>query len=60
MMHKPEQILDGIKALMTLDDGDIVMTGTPIGVGRVNAGERFSGRILAAGRELLSHEWLVE
>jgi len=60
MMHKPDQILQGIKAFMTLEDGDIVMTGTPSGVGRVNAGERFTVRILAAGRELLSHAWLAE
>jgi len=60
MMHKPDQILAGIQTFMTLEDGDIVMTGTPKGVGQVQAGERFVGRILAAGRELLSHEWLAE
>lgn len=60
MMHKPDQILSGIQAFMTLEDGDIIMTGTPKGVGQVRAGERFVGRILAAGRELLSHEWRVE
>ena len=60
MMYKPAQILDGIAEFMSLEDGDIVMTGTPSGVGQVNAGERFVGRILSAGRELVSHEWLAE
>jgi len=60
MMHKPDEILAGIQAFMTLEDGDIIMTGTPKGVGQVQAGERFVGRILAAGRELLSREWQVE
>ena len=60
MMHKPDRILAGIQAFMTLEDGDIIMTGTPKGVGQVQAGERFVGRILSAGRELVSHEWLVE
>jgi 2-keto-4-pentenoate hydratase/2-oxohepta-3-ene-1,7-dioic acid hydratase in catechol pathway len=49
-----------LKTFTALEDGDIVMTGTPSGVGRVNAGERFTGRIPAAGRELLSHAWLAE
>jgi 2-keto-4-pentenoate hydratase/2-oxohepta-3-ene-1,7-dioic acid hydratase in catechol pathway len=60
MMHKPAQILAGIQAFMSLEDGDIIMTGTPKGVGQVAAGERFIGRILADGRELVCHEWLVE
>jgi 2-keto-4-pentenoate hydratase/2-oxohepta-3-ene-1,7-dioic acid hydratase in catechol pathway len=60
MMHKPDQILAGIQAFMTLEDGDIIMTGTPKGVGQVKAGERFVGRILSAGRELVSREWRVE
>jgi len=60
MMHKPAQILAGIQAFMSLEDGDIIMTGTPKGVGQVAAGERFVGRILADGRELVCHEWVVE
>jgi 2-keto-4-pentenoate hydratase/2-oxohepta-3-ene-1,7-dioic acid hydratase in catechol pathway len=60
MMHKPAQILAGIEAFMSLQDDDIIMTGTPEGVGQVAAGERFIGRILADGRELVCHEWQVE
>ena len=59
MMHKPAQILDGIREFMTLDDGDIIMTGTPKGVGQVKSGERFVGRILSAGTELISTEWIA-
>jgi len=60
MMHKPAQILSGIEAFMSLEDNDIIMTGTPKGVGQVAAGERFIGRILAGDRELVSREWRVE
>ena len=60
MMHKPAQILAGIQSFMSLEDGDIIMTGTPSGVGQVSAGERFVGRILADGQELVSQQWQVE
>ena len=59
-MYKPDQILSGISRFMSLDDGDIIMTGTPKGVGQVQAGDRFIGRILSAGRELISCEWQAE
>lgn len=60
MMHKPAQILAGIQEFMTLADGDIIMTGTPRGVGQVQAGARFSGRILAGSEVLVSREWLAQ
>jgi len=58
MMYKPEQILDGIQRFMSLEDGDIIMTGTPRGVGQVQAGERFVGNIKSAQNLLVSGEWL--
>ena len=60
MMYKPEQILSGISRFMSLDDGDIIMTGTPRGVGQVQPGEHFIGRILSGDRVLVSQEWLAE
>ena len=60
MMHKPQQILAEIQEFMDLEDGDIIMTGTPKGVGQVQAGDRFSGRVLADDRILISHEWVAD
>jgi 2-keto-4-pentenoate hydratase/2-oxohepta-3-ene-1,7-dioic acid hydratase in catechol pathway len=60
MMHKPGQILAGIQDFMELEDGDIIMTGTPKGVGQVQTGDRFIGRIISDGRILISQEWLAE
>jgi 2-keto-4-pentenoate hydratase/2-oxohepta-3-ene-1,7-dioic acid hydratase in catechol pathway len=60
MMHKPGQILAGIQDFMDLEDGDIIMTGTPKGVGQVQAGDRFVGRVLSDGRTLVSQEWQAE
>ncbi|WP_163338604.1 fumarylacetoacetate hydrolase family protein [Desulfopila sp. IMCC35008] len=59
MLHKPENILREIGTVMTLDDGDIVMTGTPAGVGEVVAGDNYMARILAAGEEIISCSWLA-
>jgi len=57
MLYKPDTILAEISSFMTLNDGDIVMTGTPEGVGPVHAGEAFVGRILAHGKQLVSCTW---
>jgi len=60
MMYKPAKILAGIQRFMSLEDGDIIMTGTPQGVGQVKAGERFVGRVNSRQHELISHEWLAQ
>ena len=60
MLYKPEAVLAELKTFMTLNDGDIVMTGTPKGVGIVQAGDLFEGRIIADGRPIVSGCWLAE
>ena len=60
MMHKPEQVLQDIQSFMTLDNGDIIMTGTPKGVGQVNQGDQFTGRILSNDQELLNRSWTAQ
>jgi 2-keto-4-pentenoate hydratase/2-oxohepta-3-ene-1,7-dioic acid hydratase in catechol pathway len=54
MIYKPAQILEGILRFISLEDGDIIMTGTPKGVGRVQPGDRFRGSIRASGQEWLA------
>ncbi len=60
MMYKPREILQHVKAFMTLNDGDIVMTGTPKGVGIIQRGDRFSGRITQSGKTIIDIEWIAE
>ena len=60
MMYKPAQILAGIQRFMSLEDGDIIMTGTPQGVGQIQAGERFVGRVNSRQLELVCQEWLAQ
>ncbi len=60
MMYKPSDILKGIESFMTLEDGDIVMTGTPKGVGQVCVGDKFTGRILGAAEKLVEVCWIAK
>ncbi|MBF9003508.1 MULTISPECIES: fumarylacetoacetate hydrolase family protein [Vibrio] len=60
MMYKPAAILDEIKSYTTLEDGDIVMTGTPKGVGEVQPGDIFLGRLKAGDKTLFEIEWVAE
>jgi len=60
MMYKPDVILEELKSYTTLVDGDIVMTGTPQGVGEVHRGDVFLGRLKCGDNTLIEIEWLAE
>lgn len=60
MIHSPQKILDGLREFQDLLDGDLVMTGTPAGVGPVKGGATYVGRILSAGEELISETWVAK
>ncbi len=60
MLYKPDIILDQLQDFMALDDGDIVMTGTPKGVGRIIAGSKFVGKVISDGKTLVSVAWLAK
>jgi len=59
MIYKPDQILAEIQTFVTLNDGDIVMTGTPKGVGVVNKGSVFTGRIKQDDAVITSAKWIA-
>ncbi|MEH6582446.1 MAG: fumarylacetoacetate hydrolase family protein [Halioglobus sp.] len=59
MMYKPGTILQELEKFMSLEDGDIVMTGTPAGVGPVLAGEQFEGKVLAGDDVLVCQSWIA-
>lgn len=58
MMYKPNEILKEITQFMTLEDGDIVMTGTPKGVGVIEKGDSFTGSILLDSQEIVQKLWI--
>ena len=57
MMYKPDEILKQLSSFMTLEDGDIVMTGTPKGVGEVKQGKMYQARILLDNKCLVEQQW---
>ncbi|TLU64782.1 fumarylacetoacetate hydrolase family protein [Thalassotalea litorea] len=57
MMYSPKDILQQLSQFMTLMDGDIVMTGTPKGVGRVVSGKCYKATVSRQGEILVSHSW---
>lgn len=60
MMYRPAHILLELQKFTTLEDGDIVMTGTPEGVGPIGPGERFAGSILDGDKPLTAANWVAQ
>ncbi|WP_112479678.1 fumarylacetoacetate hydrolase family protein [Vibrio variabilis] len=59
MLYKPDVILSELSTYTQLEDGDIIMTGTPQGVGEIVEGDRFLGRIKHQGKAIIEVEWLA-
>lgn len=59
MIHKPEEIINEVSSFMSFENGDILMTGTPKGVGIVNKGDQFIGRIFEGSTLLIEESWTV-
>lgn len=60
MIYPPETILRELSEFITLEDGDIIMTGTPAGVGGIRTGERFEGKIMARTNTLVAATWVAQ
>ncbi|MBQ4858844.1 fumarylacetoacetate hydrolase family protein [Pseudoalteromonas sp. MMG007] len=60
MLYKPEQILTEISEFMSLEDGDIIMTGTPSGVGEVKCGNTFTVSLYSNEKCLLTQQWVAQ
>lgn len=60
MMYSPNAILNELKSYTTLCDGDIIMTGTPQGVGEVHESDVFLARLIQADQTLIEIEWVAQ
>ena len=59
MMYKPEFLVKDTDEIFGLDDFDIIMSGTPKGVGKVERGDEFIGRIYKDGKVIVEKSWRV-
>ena len=57
MINKPQEIIDEAKTFLSFEDGDILMTGTPKGVGEFKLGDEFVGKIVYDGKVLVEQRF---
>ncbi|NRB39553.1 MAG: fumarylacetoacetate hydrolase family protein [Pseudomonadales bacterium] len=60
MINTPAALLKEITSFMTLQDYDVVMTGTPSGVGEVKNGDNFICKLFNDDDLLLQHSWQAQ
>ena len=60
MLTKPADILAEVSKSFTLEDGDLIMTGTPKGVGPLVAGDHFRGKVFDGEQLLIEADWVVQ
>jgi 2-keto-4-pentenoate hydratase/2-oxohepta-3-ene-1,7-dioic acid hydratase in catechol pathway len=57
MLYEPSVILRELRSFVPLEDGDIVMTGTPSGVGPIEKNALFEARLLFDKTALINESW---
>lgn len=60
MIHKPYDAIIEALTFTSFEDGDILMTGTPKGVGKFRVGDIFVGRILDKNKILIEETFIVQ
>lgn len=59
MLSKPAQALAAAQEFLTFEDGDLLMTGTPQGVGPIKAGDHYLGKIFEKDQCIVEASWVV-
>lgn len=57
MIYKPDVILSELQKFLTFEDGDIVMAGTPAGVGMVKMGQKFEVKLFNNKKLITEYIW---
>ncbi len=60
MLFKPDVVLKNVSSFLTLEDGDVIMTGTPAGVGQIKSGDEFIGKVFATDQLIVEKSWSVK
>ncbi|XPV69390.1 MAG: fumarylacetoacetate hydrolase family protein [Halarcobacter sp.] len=59
MINKPQEIIEELLTFSSFEDGDVLMTGTPKGVGEFKLGDVFIGKILYNNKVLCEKRFEV-
>lgn len=59
MINKPFEIIKEANSFLSFEDGDILMSGTPKGVGAFKIGDVFVGKVLFEDKIIIEKEFLV-
>jgi len=57
MLYPPATIVQELQSFLTLEDFDVIMTGTPAGVGPITVGDQFEARLLEGASERVCAQW---
>jgi len=60
MIYKPNEMLKEIDSFMSLEDYDIIMSGTPKGVNTYNINDKFEAKIFCNDELVLKKTWKVK
>ncbi len=60
MHYKIGETLENITKYVTLNQGDLILTGTPSGIGPINVGDKLRGVLKQDGKVLVEMNYLVE
>jgi 2-keto-4-pentenoate hydratase/2-oxohepta-3-ene-1,7-dioic acid hydratase in catechol pathway len=60
MLNKPDEILSEAKSFISFEDGDLIMTGTPAGIGPIKPGQKFTGKIFEKEKLIVKGQWVVK
>ena len=60
MIYKPDEILSEIQSFMSLEDGDVIMSGTPKGVATYNKYDVFLAVIYVNKKVVLKKEFIAQ
>lgn len=59
MIYKPAMMLQELSTFIELVDGDVVMTGTPKGVGVIEKGASFKGEVFLNQQLITAQTWVA-
>ncbi len=60
MLHQPDELLAEINKHFSLEDNDIIMSGTPSGVGLLNRGDRIIGKVFSGDKPIIKKDWVAK